>query len=508
MIIINWIDRLLNRITMYRVVLYYLIGLIVLAAVFGFFGLLPYDGGAVIASALFFVFMSEWMNDIFSKVFDAPVNVESTTITALILALIVPPVTHVSDFLLLAGIALLAVSSKYFFNINKKHLFNPAAAAVVLSSFILGKSATWWVGNPVMAAFVLVGGLLVVRKVRREAMVWTFFGTVFVVSVIFSFMHGGTLLTLGSRLILHSSLLFLAFAMLTEPLTSPHTRDLQIAFGAIVGFLFVPNIHFGSWYPTPEEALCLGNIFSYAVSPRERLLLYLKEKIRVTPDIMDFIFAVPPGFRFTPGQYMEWTLPHANPDSRGNRRYFTIASAPGEDTIRLGVKFYAPPSSYKKALVNLDAATPIVAAQRAGDFVLPLDTKQKVVLIAGGIGVTPYRSMIAHLLKIQEKRDIVVLYAVKRWQDIVYKDIFTKAEQELGIRTIYTLSDVSSLPRGWAGRTGRIDATMIMQEIPDYRERVFYLSGPYTMVHAFEDVLTGMGVHETRIKKDFFPGFV
>ncbi len=506
--IIGLVDSVLDRITMYRVILYYLVALIVIAMGFASFGFIPFDPVYIGLSALFFVFFSEWVNDIFSRVFEVPVNMESTTITALILACIVPPARHLVDFVPLAAIAAVAVSSKFILAINRKHLFNPAAVAVAISGVAFHAPATWWIGNPAMTAFVAIGGLLMVRKLRRESMVWAFMAVVIVVASVFTALKGGNIASLTSRLFLHSSLLFLAFVMLTEPMTSPHTADLQIVFGAIVGFLFVPDIHIGSWYTTPEIALLMGNAYAYVVSPKDKLVLYLKEKILHSSDVIDFIFTVPKQLNFTPGQYMEWTVPHKGPDTRGNRRYFTLASSPTEPELRLGIKFYARSSTYKKALLELSATTPIVAAQRAGDFVLPKDPKQKIVFIAGGIGITPYRSMIKYLVDTQQPRDIVLFYANKTVKDIVYQDTFQEAYERLGIRTIYTLTDATALPAGWRGKTGRIDGAMITSEVPDFHERLFYLSGPYAMVHGFEETLLRLGVSKKMIKKDFFPGFV
>ncbi len=116
--------------------------------------------------------------------------------------------------------------------------------------------------------------------------------------------------------------------------------------------------------------------------------------------------------------------------------------------------------------------------------------------------------MVKYLIDMKEKRDITLFYANKSIKDIVYQDVFQAAYEQLGIRTIYTLTDLTSVPSGWQGKTGRIDANMISMGVPDYRERLFYLSGPYQMVHAFEQTLLGLGVSQTMIKKDFFPGFV
>jgi ferredoxin-NADP reductase len=224
--------------------------------------------------------------------------------------------------------------------------------------------------------------------------------------------------------------------------------------------------------------------------------------------MIDFIIPQKNKMAFTPGQYMEWTIPHKKTDSRGNRRYFTIASSPTEETLRLGVKFYPNGSSYKKAMAAIDTQTPIVGAQLSGDFTLPKDTKQKLVFIAGGIGITPFRSMIKYLLDINQARPIILFYVNKTVNEIVYTDVFNQAAVQLGIKTIYTLTDQTQVPPNWQQKTGRIDATMIRQEIPDFMERTFYLSGPHTMVTAYKETLHAMGVPGKQIKIDFFPGFV
>jgi len=324
----------------------------------------------------------------------------------------------------------------------------------------------------------------------------------------FSLLQGSNLLTTLKQIILFCPIFFFAFIMLTEPLTTPPTKKLQSIYGVLVGILFAPQFHIGAFYTTPELALVIGNIYSYIVSPKQKIIASIQQKIKIGSDMVDFIFPLQKRLAFSPGQYMEWTLPHKNTDSRGNRRYFTIASSPTENNLRLGVRFYPNGSSYKKAMLVAETPTPIVGAQLSGDFTLPKNTKQKLVFIAGGIGITPFRSMIKYLIDIKQVRPIVLLYANKTIDEIVYYDVFNQALQELGIRTVYTLTGQTKIPANWQGSVGRIDAAMIAQFVPDFVERVFYLSGPHAMVSAYEQTLKGMGIGEKQIKTDFFPGFV
>ncbi len=504
---LNWVDNILNRITMYRLVLYYLAALLVVAFVFGFFGILPYDPAAMAFSAVLITGVCWITNWICARIFNAAANVESVYITALILALIISPVmsTNRAGIGFLVFVSVWAMASKYMLAIGKKHIFNPAAFAVALSALVINQPATWWVGgNLAFLPFVLSGGLLIVRKVQRFDLVGSF--ALVSLGTIIATAASGNYVTPVMQTLLRSSFLFFAFVMLTEPLTTPPDRTLRVAYGALVGFLFAPNTHIGSFYFTPEVALVVGNIFSYIVSPKGRFMLTLASVQKSAKDVYDFVFVPDRKFSFRPGQYLELTLGHRFPDDRGNRRYFTIASSPTEDNVRLGVKFYPKSSSFKRALASMKAVDKISASHLAGSFVLPRNPKEKLVFIAGGIGVTPFRSMLQYLLDKKETRPIVMFYSNKTAGDIAYKDVFDRAYNELGIKTVYALTDEKAAVPG--AYNGPVDARLVMQQVPDYRERIFYISGPHGMVEAFKKILREAGVSRFKIKSDFFPGFV
>jgi ferredoxin-NADP reductase len=152
--------------------------------------------------------------------------------------------------------------------------------------------------------------------------------------------------------------------------------------------------------------------------------------------------------------------------------------------------------------------TNLLAGNLVGDFVLPKDKQKKLVFIAGGIGITPFRSILKYLLDTNQTRNIVLLYANKTVDEIVYLDVLEEASQKLGIRTILTLTDSTEVPKDWSGKTGRITMEMIQQEIPDYSQRYFYLSGPHAMVVSYEQILHQLSIDRHHITKDFFPGFV
>ncbi len=491
------IDGFLNRITMYRAVIYCLLLLLAGALGLSFFNLLPFEPLDLIMSTAFIMAVCVFVNAIFAWAFNAPSNIESVYITALILVLIISPAKPLENLMFLSWVSIIAMASKYILSVGKKHIFNPVAISVALVSLVAHQSASWWIANLYMMPLVIIGGLLIVRKIKRFDLVLSFFIVLLLTSSIFDLINGQNIFAGIQKAIVYSPMLFFAFIMLTEPMTMPPTRLLRICYGMLVGFLFAPQVHIGPLYFSPELALVAGNFFAYLVSPEKKLILTLKKKEKLATDIYDFEFVPDQEMSFKPGQYMEFTMEHPSQDSRGIRRYLTIASSPTEQNISLGIKFYDKTSSFKKYLMTANPGQKIVASQLAGDFTLPKDKNEKLVFVAGGIGITPFRSMIKYLLDSNEKRQIVLYYLNKKPGDISYKDVFDKAEQQLGVKVIYSILDIP--PDSYYKK--------IAEEVPDYKERFFYISGPNSMVTAFETNLRKIGVRKSHIKTDYFPGF-
>jgi ferredoxin-NADP reductase len=492
---------------MYRLVLYYLIALAIGAVVLSFFKQVQYNAIQIILSAFFLVAVCGLANDLFGFIFKAPRNVESVFITALILLLIVPPAQSLRGLLFLAIVSVLAMASKFILTINRKHIFNPAAIAVLVTSYGISQSANWWVGTPLLMPIVVIGGLLVVHRIQKFDMVFYFLLTTVSVSILLALVSGGNIPALVNSLFLHSSLLFFAFVMLTEPMTTPHQYKWQVIYAVLLGILFVQQIHVGNIYFTPELALVLGNILVYLVNPKRKLFLHLLEKIQIAPDMEDFVFEKDPGFNFIPGRFMEWTFPHKNVDTRGNRRFLTIASSPTETNIRLGLKFYQTGSSYKRAITKIDNSNIIVGDMLAGEFTLPdPDKNGKYVFIAGGIGVTPFRSMLKYLTDMKIKQDIVLLYSNSFSEEVIYRDVFDAAAMQLGIKVIYCITKATNPTATPHFHFGRIDQDLISREIPDYSERTYYVSGSLRLVDGIKDLLHSMGIKQSQTITDFFPG--
>lgn len=501
------IDNFLNRITMYRLTLYGLIGIVTTAAIFGLLGWLPYHGLTIVLSALWLVGVCWLTNWSLAKIWRAPVHHDSAYISGLILTLIIVPYRSADDSGLFILAPVIAMASKYILAYHRQHVFNPAAYGVMLTALTIQKSASWWVGTDVMLPVVAIVGFLIVRKIRRWNVVFVFLATAFMVTMSYGLNRHVDILTVLIRTLTASPLIFFATVMLVEPQTMPPTRRWRLLYALFVGFLFLPSLHIGTWYTLPEMALLVGNLTFFLIARRHRYTFRLRQKLQPVPSVYELVFDGPPNLRFRPGQYFEWTLPHLHPDNRGQRRYFTIASSPTESNVRLGVKSYQPASTFKQRLVSLEPGETIVAGQLDGDFTLPSTTKEKLVFMAGGIGITPFRSMIQYVLHRHEQRDIILFYANQTASEIVYQDILVQAAASFGLKSVHVLSDVPKISPDWAGERGYITADMIKRHVPDYANRTFYLSGPQGMVTAYRQILREIGIRRSRVKTDYFPGF-
>lgn len=139
-----------------------------------------------------------------------------------------------------------------------------------------------------------------------------------------------------------------------------------------------------------------------------------------------------------------------------------------------------------------------------GDFVLPKHKTKGLVFIAGGIGITPFRSMVKYLLDTGEARDITLIYAVDEPNDLVLMDIFNEAKEAFGLKIVPV---VSKPPSDWRGISGHVTSDILRQEVPDITKQIVYVSGPEAMVESLSETLNQMGVSRENIHQDFFPGY-
>jgi glycine betaine catabolism B len=498
-------DRVLNTITMYRLLLYGLSLIVGLSLVYSVTGLIQIPLLWLAASLGVLLTVGFIIGQLLAILFDVPANFESSLITTLILYLIMPAAGDVNQLVYLALVELVAIGSKYLLAWRGRHIFNPAALGAVVFTVSGLYPASWWVGMPLLLPAVVVIGLLETRKVRRFSLVSVFLLASVIGVIAVGLVNGNRLPELLWFNFISGPLIFFGTVMVTEPSTMPGRRQQQIIFGVLVGLLAVSQLQIAGIFLSAPVALLIGNLYAYATNSRAAVRLKLMSKNQLSDRVVELVFKPSRPLKFLPGQYMDWTVPIVWPDSRGNRRTFSIASSPTEPEIRLGIKLYQPMSSFKTTLMKMAVGDKVLGAHVAGDFVLPKDPTRKLVFIAGGIGVTPFRSMIKALTDAGEKRDIVMYFAVSDSREVSFADVFDRAAP-YGLKMI-TVLDPKADGSGWSGEIGPLSIAMIKLHAPDLLERTCYVSGPSSMVDGYRDKLIDAGIPRHHIISDWFPGY-
>lgn len=238
----------------------------------------------------------------------------------------------------------------------------------------------------------------------------------------------------------------------------------------------------------------------------QKLELELVEKKAEAGDVKSFRFA--PGdysFSYKAGQHITMTLDIENCDERGNARKFTLSSSPTESFLQVSTRISQ--SSFKRTLNSLPVGTKVSLAGPSGVFTLPEGNSAPVVMLAGGIGITPFRSMIKFATDKQLPLKITLLYSNRLPETIAFGEELAGMERKNpNLKVINTVTD-SAPGSAWAGETSRVDAGMIKKYVADLGNPIFYVCGPPAMVAAMEDILSGLGIPEERVKSEEFTGY-
>jgi glycine betaine catabolism B len=211
-------------------------------------------------------------------------------------------------------------------------------------------------------------------------------------------------------------------------------------------------------------------------------------------NVYSFYFEPPEGTAWEPGQFLHYTLQHANPDERGIKRWFTISTAPFEKLVRITTRINQDrSSSFKTALMNMKEGDEIESAAPEGDFVFG-DPNKKYVFLAGGIGITPFRSILVQLDYAGLDFNVKLLYA-NRSEELLFGDELKKLEQKHSDFHIHKF-------------LGEHQVTMNdLKPYMDDPETIIYVSGPEPMVEEFDKKLKDAGMPEDRVKGDYFPNY-
>lgn len=216
-------------------------------------------------------------------------------------------------------------------------------------------------------------------------------------------------------------------------------------------------------------------------------------KREIQSGVFTFEFEPQEQMDWQPGQYMHYFLKHAGADDRGEERWFTISSAPYEGKVELTTRWSGDKaSSFKKAMFALKPGAELEAEGPGGKFVWQ-EGDHKHVLVSGGIGITPFRSILLQLDHEGKEIDADLLYANRDENYVFGAELDQLAAKHSGLRI-----------KKFTGKEITIDDLKPFINLPGV---LFYLSGPESMVDSFKDQLMAAGVSEESILKDRFPGY-
>jgi glycine betaine catabolism B len=238
--------------------------------------------------------------------------------------------------------------------------------------------------------------------------------------------------------------------------------------------------------------------------------LLSKEKLQGT-DIITFKLARGK-LDYAAGQYAFFKLDGVSGDAKGPIRHFSIASSPTEQDLLFSTRIRETP--YKQKLASLENGTKIQTWGPEGEFVLHHDHSKPAILLSGGIGVTPFRSMIKFATDKELPLKIVMFDSNRNESNILYKKEFDDwAAKNKNLKIIYTITEEGESKQDkssqWKGEHGRIDKSMMARHIngKDLENSIFYVCGPPGMIKAMREMLQDVQIPKERIKVEEFTGY-
>lgn len=233
----------------------------------------------------------------------------------------------------------------------------------------------------------------------------------------------------------------------------------------------------------------------------------LEKSELVAQGTMAFHFAKPSGFEFRAGQSIDLTL--LNPpetDGEGNTRAFSLASAPFDRDLMIATRMRD--TAFKRVLRDAPVGMEVKLEGPSGSFVLHRKAEKTAVLLAGGIGITPFLSMVRQATNDQTQQQIYLFYSNRRPEDAPFLDVLKEVtRQNPNFHLIATMTQMAQSTREWKGETGLINEEMLVKHLPTLQGPIYYLAGPPAMVAAMRRMLMNAKVDEDDIRTEEFSGY-
>ncbi len=233
----------------------------------------------------------------------------------------------------------------------------------------------------------------------------------------------------------------------------------------------------------------------------------LTRQEEIAEGTMAFHFVKPADFQFRAGQAIDMTLLQPpETDAEGNTRTFSIASPPFEGDLMIATRLRD--TAFKRVLRNAAPGLSVKIDGPSGSFVLHRKTEKPAVFLAGGIGITPFLSMIRQATHDKALHRMYLFYSNRRPEDAPFLNVLTEtARQNPNFHLIPTMTEMDKSHREWKGETGFIDKGMLAKHVPSLAGPIYYLAGPPAMVAAMRGMLTEAAVDEDDIRTEEFAGY-
>ncbi|MGH9454844.1 MAG: FAD-dependent oxidoreductase [Terriglobia bacterium] len=233
----------------------------------------------------------------------------------------------------------------------------------------------------------------------------------------------------------------------------------------------------------------------------------LKNRKEVAERTMAFQFEKPGNWAFKAGQFIDITLPNPpETDAEGNTRGFSIASAPQEDILMVTTRMRD--TAFKRSLKTVPLGTEVKIEGPFGNLVLHNNTSRPCVLLAGGIGITPFRSIVVRAAKEKLAHRIFLFYSNRRPEDAAFLEELQALEKENpNFRLIATMTDMEKSHRSWQGEKGLINQEMLSKHLKGVENAIYYIAGPAAMVNGLHSMLNTAGIDDDDIRTEEFTGY-
>ena len=233
----------------------------------------------------------------------------------------------------------------------------------------------------------------------------------------------------------------------------------------------------------------------------------LKDRKEVAEGTMAFRFEKPSGWTFKAGQYLDMTLlDPPESDAEGNVRNFSIASAPHEETLMVATRMRD--TTLKRGLRTMPIGAPVRIEGPSGDLILQKDLTRAAVFLAGGIGITPFRSIVHWAAKEKLRQRVFLFYSNGRPEDAAFLAELQSLERDNPkYKLIASMTEMEKSHQPWNGETGLIDQGMLGKHLKGAASPIYYIAGPPAMVKGLHEMLTKAGTNNDDIRAEEFAGY-